>query len=120
MGPARPQTVRQMLEIIRGAIHSDARLIWTPTKFLDAENVSAWTDLPVWVPGQDDTAGFARRSNARALAAGLTFRPLEMTARDTLAWFQTLPADRQAKLAAGLAPEREAALLAKWKASAAG
>ena len=36
--------------------------------------------------------------------------------RDTLAWFKTQPADRQAKLRAGLAPDREAALLAKWKA----
>jgi len=47
----------------------------------------------------------------------LTYRPLATTARDTLAWFKTLPAERQAKLYAGLAPDRETALLSKWKAS---
>jgi len=117
-GPARGETIRQMLEGVRAAIRSDARFTWVPASFLDAENVSAWSDLPVWVPGQGDTAGFARRGIARALAAGLTFRPLGETARDTLAWFRTQPADRQAKLRAGLTADREAALLAKWKASA--
>ena len=52
-----------------------------------------------------------------ALAAGLTFRPLSATASDTLAWFKSQPPERQAKLKAGLSPEREASLLAAWKAS---
>ena len=60
--------------------------------------------------------GFSRRSVKRAVAAGLTFRPLAQTALDTLAWFSTLPADRQAKLRAGIAPEREKEVLAAWKA----
>jgi 2'-hydroxyisoflavone reductase len=60
--------------------------------------------------------GFHRRSIAAALRAGLTYRPLPVTAGDTLAWFKTLPADRQAKLRSGLTPERETALLAAWKA----
>jgi 2'-hydroxyisoflavone reductase len=42
---------------------------------------------------------------------------LPITAVDTLAWFRTLPADRQARLKAGLTPEREAELLAKWRAA---
>jgi 2'-hydroxyisoflavone reductase len=71
--------------------------------------------MPVWVPASGDSAGFHRRSIARALAAGLTFRSVKATAADTLAWFRTLPAERQAKLRAGLTPEREAALLAKWQ-----
>ena len=60
--------------------------------FLDAQNVSAWTDLPVWVPGEGDSAGFARRDIGRAVHAGLTFRPLATTAVDTLAWFRAQPA----------------------------
>lgn len=74
--------------------------------------VNAWSDLPVWLPGQGDTAGFHRRSNARAIAAGLTFRPLATTAVDTLRWFERQPAARQATLRAGLKAEREAELLA--------
>ncbi len=48
----------------------------------------------------------------QAIAAGLTFRPKGATARDTLAWDATRPADHDWK--AGLPPEREAELLAAW------
>jgi 2'-hydroxyisoflavone reductase len=48
------------------------------------------------------------------LAKGLTFRPLAETARDTLAWFKSLPQDRQSKTKAGLTPVREAEVLAAW------
>jgi len=118
-GPARPLDMRQMLAGIGEAVHADAHLTWVATAFLDAHKVSAWSDLPVWVPGQGGTAGFHRRDISRALTAGLTFRPLEASAADTLAWFKSQPAERQAKLRAGLTPDREAALLADWKAQAA-
>jgi 2'-hydroxyisoflavone reductase len=52
------------------------------------------------------------------VGAGLTFRPLAVTARDTIDWFKTLPADRQSKMLAGLTPEREAQVLAAWHARA--
>ena len=106
-----------MLTGIAAAIHADAHLNWVPVEFLDAHKVSAWSDLPVWVPGQGDSAGFARRSIRAAVAAGLTFRPLDSTAADTLAWFRQQPAERQATLKAGLAPSREIELLAAWKAT---
>ncbi len=117
-GPDHQQTMRGMLAGIGPAVGGDDRLTWVPTAFLEAQKVSPWSDLPVWIPGQGDTAGFARRNIGKALAAGLTFRPLPTTAADTLTWFRTQPADRQAKLKAGLDPAREAALLAAWKASA--
>jgi 2'-hydroxyisoflavone reductase len=115
-GPARRETMREMVDGIHSALGAEARFTWVSDKFLDDNNVSAWQDMPVWVPGHGDTAGFAQRSIERAHAAGLTYRPLGVTARETLAWFKTQPADRQAKLRAGLAPDREATLLAKWKA----
>jgi 2'-hydroxyisoflavone reductase len=117
-GPARPLLMKGFLNDVARGVGAKPNLIWVPTKFLDAEKVDAWSDMPVWVPAEGDTAGFAKRSIARALAAGLTFRPVTATAADTLAWFKTQPADRQAKLRAGLTPDREAAVLAKWKASA--
>ena len=46
------------------------------------------------------------------MAAGLTFRPLAQTSLDTLAWFKSLPAERQATLKAGIKPEREKEVLA--------
>jgi 2'-hydroxyisoflavone reductase len=109
-----------MLSGIAGAVHARPSFTWVPATFLDAQKVSAWSDMPVWVPGSGDSAGFHRRSIRRALAAGLTYRPLAATAADTLAWFRTQPAERQAKLRAGLTPEREAEILAKWKAGRGG
>jgi 2'-hydroxyisoflavone reductase len=116
-GPERPIAVSEMLSGIGKAIHADARLTWVPTPFLEAHHVSPWSDLPVWLPGQGETAGFARRDIGRAVRAGLTFRPFATTAADTLAWFQRQPTERQGKLRAGLSPERESQLLAEWKAS---
>jgi 2'-hydroxyisoflavone reductase len=115
-GPAHTLTMRQLLEQAAAGVDAAPQLTWIPADFLDAHGVSAWSDMPVWVPASGDDAGFARRSIARALAAGLTFRPVGVTAADTLAWFRTLPPDRQAALHAGLTPAREADLLAKWKA----
>jgi 2'-hydroxyisoflavone reductase len=56
-------------------------------------------------------------SNARAIVRGLRFRPLAETARDTLAWWKAQPEERRVKLAAGLAPEKEQAVLTAWHAS---
>jgi 2'-hydroxyisoflavone reductase len=61
-------------------------------------------ELPLWV-SDPDTAGIHEADVSRAIAAGLTFRPLEETVRDTLELAE--PAD-----GAGLTAEREAVLLA--------
>jgi 2'-hydroxyisoflavone reductase len=114
-GPRTPETMAEMLYGIRGATTAGARLHWVPTKFLEEQKVQPWSDMPVWIPSGPDTAGASRRSIARALAAGLTFRSLAQTTMDTLAWFRTLPADRQANLKAGLKAEREAEVLAAWR-----
>ena len=118
IGPAQPLTMRAMLSEIAAGIQAEPRLTWVSADFLKAQKVSPWRDLPVWIPGQGDHAGFHRRDIRRALGAGLVFRPLPQTAADTLAWFKTLPQDRHAKLKAGLSAEREATLLANWAAVA--
>jgi 2'-hydroxyisoflavone reductase len=114
-GPASPITMRQMLVEIARGIHVDPGIAWAPASFLKANKVSAWRDMPVWIPGQGETFGFHRRDVSRAVAEGLAYRPLPLTAADTLAWFRTLPSERQAKLRAGLTPERESDLLAKLR-----
>ncbi|WP_242107991.1 NAD-dependent epimerase/dehydratase family protein [Luteimonas aquatica] len=74
-------------------------------------------ELPIWVPSRDNPyAGYGQVSNARAIQAGLSFRPLATTVADLLAWFGALPADRQAKLRAGITREQEAELLKAWRA----
>jgi 2'-hydroxyisoflavone reductase len=115
-GPGFEMTMAEMLLGVRAATTVGARLNWVPAAFLREQKVRAWSDMPVWVPTTPDTAGFSRRSNKKAVAAGLTFRPLAETALDTLAWFKSLPADRQAALKAGIKPDREREVLAAWKA----
>ncbi|HLZ76730.1 NAD-dependent epimerase/dehydratase family protein [Phenylobacterium sp.] len=117
-GTGKPVAMKAFLSGVAAGVHAEPKLTWVSTKFLDDHKVHAWSDQPVWVPNQGETAGFHHRSIARALKAGLTYRPLPLTAGDTLAWFKTQPAERQAKLRSGLTPERETALLAQWKAQA--
>lgn len=112
MGPGFELSMMEMLLGVRAATTAGARLHWAPADFLEKQNVSAWGDMPVWVPGGGDGGGFSRRSNKKAIGAGLTFRPLAQTALDTLAWFKSLPAERQATLKAGIKPEREREVLA--------
>ncbi len=110
-GPSKPLGIGQMLDRIKDALHSNAKFTWLPAEFLKQQKVEAWSDMPVWA---GDELGLARTKIDRALAKGLTFRPLAETARDTLAWFKSLPQDRQSKLRAGVTPEREAEVLAAW------
>ncbi len=115
-GPDPPITMGQMLAGIAQGLQVHPRLVWASTAFLRENNVSPWGDMPVWIPGQGETFGFHRRAIRRAIVAGLTYRPLPITAADTLAWLRTLPPERQAKLRAGLIPGRETDLLTKLKA----
>jgi 2'-hydroxyisoflavone reductase len=116
VGPGFTMTIMEMLYGVRAATVAGATLRWVSADFLREQKVRAWSDMPVWVPSSPQMAGFSRRSNKKAVAAGLTFRPLAQTALDTLAWFKAQPAERQAKLAAGIKPEREREVLAAWAA----
>jgi 2'-hydroxyisoflavone reductase len=113
-GPAERLTMRELLERSREAIASKASLVWVPASFLAERKVEPWSDLPAWVPAAE--GGFGALSNARAVAAGLRFRPVADTAKDTLAWWKAQPAERRAKLRAGLSEEKEREVLAAWKA----
>jgi 2'-hydroxyisoflavone reductase len=101
-----------MLDEIKAALKSNATFTWVPEDFLTKQKVEAWSDMPVWT-GKE--SGVARAIIDRALNKGLTFWPLGETSRDTLAWFKSLPQDRQSHPKAGLSPEHEAEVLAAWK-----
>jgi len=113
-GPEKTLGVGAMLEGIKAANKSSANFTWVNADFLETQKVAPWSDIPVWVPPRGEEGGMGRISIQRALAKGLTFRPLAETARETLAWFKAQPAERQAKLKTGLSPEREAEVLAAW------
>jgi 2'-hydroxyisoflavone reductase len=98
----------ELLGACAGVAASDARITWVTDEFLVEHEVGEWMELPLWVSALDPAAAFFDRVDVgRALDEGLAFRPLSETVRATLDLAETT-AD------AGLAPEREAALLAEW------
>lgn len=118
VGPASRLTARHMIEACRppGAA---ARPVWVSWAFLEKHGVEPWSDMPACIPAAGADAGMAQVSIARALAKGLRFRPVTETARDTLAWWKTLPEGRRARPRAGISPEREREVLAAWRAGGA-
>lgn len=111
-GPAARLTIEGMLNGIKSGLGANARFTWAPADFLEKEKVAPWSDMPVWVPPNSEDGAISDVSIKRALDHGLTFRPLAETARDTLAWFKSLPKERQEKMKAGLTKERETEVLA--------
>ncbi|HEY7094833.1 MAG TPA: NAD-dependent epimerase/dehydratase family protein [Ktedonobacterales bacterium] len=110
-GPDYPLSMQSALEVMRDVSQSDTRFTWVSDEFLERNEVGAWMEMPLWIP-EKEGPGVGDVNCQRALAAGLAFRPLEETVRDTLAWRVTLPAD--AEWPAGLKPEQEEELLAIW------
>jgi 2'-hydroxyisoflavone reductase len=123
-GPAKPMGMGEMLEGIKAATGSNATFTWVPADFLAQQKIRAWRDMTVWVPPIGRNVGFSEKSIARALARGLTFRPLAVTVKDTLAWNKTRPAEQLAALAqgavGGISAEREKEVLDAWKTRKAG
>jgi 2'-hydroxyisoflavone reductase len=116
-GPAAPIGMGDLLEAARATLNPAARYTWIDEAFVLAQGVAPWSDLPVWVPSAQ--AAIHTLSVQRALDTGLQTRPLAQTLRDTAAWLPQAPPAAAAAVArppAGLAPEREAAVLAAWHA----
>jgi 2'-hydroxyisoflavone reductase len=112
-------TMGRLLETCRAVSGSDADLVWIPDEFLLEHGVGAWMELPLWLePGE---AGFLQADVSKAVAAGLVFRPLEETVAATLEWARA-DGERTALASgidageAGMRPDREAELLAAWRA----
>jgi 2'-hydroxyisoflavone reductase len=109
-----------MLYGIKAITTAGAQFTWVPWEFLQEQNVRPWRHMTVWQPPYGRTAGYQRRNASKAIAKGLTFRPLAVTAKDTLDWHKTRPEkDQLATLNGeinGLSMTREAEVLAAWKA----
>jgi 2'-hydroxyisoflavone reductase len=110
-GPNYELTMGRVLDECRAAIQSDAMFTWVEDNFLIQAGVTPWTELPLWVPRSYERPGLMRVHCSRAVAAGLTFRPLADTILDTLAW------DRRRHDGEGrrvLSQHREQNLLRAW------
>jgi 2'-hydroxyisoflavone reductase len=113
LGPDYPLTMQTVLETCRSVCNAEASFTWVSEKFLLEENVAPWTELPLWLPDQEEYTGFYNENISKALKSGLTFQPLSKTIQDTLDW--DLPRQTD-ELKAGLSIEKEQQLLRKWRA----
>ncbi len=95
----------------------DTTVTWVPTEFLMSLGVSPGGDLPIWVPPVGESAGFHRWNVSKAVAAGLTFRPVAETIRGIYRWYDPLTPEQQKKFRAGLSREREVEVLKAWHES---
>lgn len=105
-------SMQEMLSACKAATANPAELVFVGEEFLQAEKVQPYMQMPLWIPRE----GRSVIVNARAAAKGLRFRPIADTIRDTLHWAKTERGDKPFSRT-GLKPEREAELLAKWRAS---
>jgi len=115
VGPRSHLSMSEMLYGIRAVVSNEISFTWVGEDFLAELGVRPWSDLPAWLP-QAGNEGYGSVSRQRAIAHGLTFRPLAVTARDTLEWWASLSDERRSSPRAGLPPEREAEVLAAWHA----
>lgn len=107
-------SMEKMLVSIKEVSRSDASFTWVDEKFLAAENVRPWGEMPLYLPESDkDSQGFMSANVERAIEKGLKFRPLKETISDTLKWCEEALAGKTLK--AGITAEKEAQLLEKWK-----
>ena len=95
---------------VRASPKAATKVAWVSEEFLSKRDI----DLPIWAPTKGEYAGASLTAIESARAAGLKSRPLDETVRDTLAWFESLPADRRGKLRAGPDSAKEADMLRAW------
>ena len=116
--PPRALTMGDLLSAsLAASPAAHTTVTWVDEDFLAAHWKAADLDFPPWSPSKGEFAGASLCSTAAAQRTGLKCRPLEVTVRDTLAWFQSLPPERQGKLRAGLDPQKEADTLRAWHES---
>jgi len=108
VGPEKPHKIGDLLETCKEISKSEANLIWISEDFIKKEKIAPWSELTLWIP-ESEGRGLSLISNARARAAGLTFRATENIIREILTWTKIRPADY--KMRAGLDPAREIELL---------
>ncbi|HUS62292.1 MAG TPA: NAD-dependent epimerase/dehydratase family protein [Acidimicrobiales bacterium] len=116
VGPNEPATLGDLLDSIRRVSESDATFTYASVDFLAEHGVQGWVQLPMWVPSAGEIRGINQISPAKAIAAGLTSRPIDEITRDTFDWDRTR--EQTWPMKAGLTPEREAELLGAWHARA--
>jgi 2'-hydroxyisoflavone reductase len=116
--PARAHTLGDIIAASeKESPKAGTKVTWVPEDFLLKQWKPEEVDVPPWSPMKGDYAAASLTSAEAAVKSGLKFRSMDTTVHDTMEWFRTLPAERQAKLRAGISPEKEAETLRAWHES---
>jgi 2'-hydroxyisoflavone reductase len=110
-GPDYPLAMERLLRESKRVSGSDARFTWVSEEVLQAQGATPWTEVTLWMPEQGNE-GLSTIDVRKAIAVGLSFRPLSDTIRDTLAWDAARPPETVRRN--GITPEREQAWLRAW------
>ena len=113
VNPPGVYTMGRLLEDCRAVTTTDVEPVWVAEDFLVANGLNPGAQIPIW----GGTARSFGLSTERALAAGMQHRPERETARDVLRWWDTLPEERRAAPKAGPGRDKEAEVIAAWKAA---
>jgi 2'-hydroxyisoflavone reductase len=111
VGPMFPITWADLLRACISASSASTSVRWADAEFLKERGVEIEVEFPMWAPPDEFEA--MRADTSKSVAAGLELRPLADSIRDTFAWDveRGLPPLKDA-----LTTEREAELLAAWRA----
>lgn len=108
----QPQGRGELLAATARGVGADVTWTWVPQEFLLEHDVEPWMgprSLPLWLP-LPEYAGLGTHDVTASYAAGLRTRPVEQTARDTLAWLRATPA----ATLSGLTRAEEREVLRAW------
>jgi 2'-hydroxyisoflavone reductase len=113
----QPMPMGDFLESCVRVADNGTELTWVPTDFLATHELEPWQELQMWADNDRPVTGSLTWSSAKALRAGLKIRPIDETVRDTVEWYKSLPAERQAAMRSGIDAAKEAAVLKAWHES---
>lgn len=114
VGPEMPMNWGRVVTACQKVATTPGTLTWIPGEFMEKQKD---VEFPIWSPYLGDTKGFHTWKAGRAVKTGLTFRPIETTVTDTLAWYKGQLKEEKGRVKLAFTPEQEAAVLAAWKSS---
>lgn len=120
-GPHERLTMGVLLDGIAAATSGSAKPVWVPEEFLLRQGVEPWSELPLWLPDEDNA--LMEIDLRRAFHAGLRIRLLYETLRDADDRGDEEPEPEilpnGSLTSVMLTAEREAELLAAWQTASA-
>ena len=116
VGPKSPMTIQSFLDQAKAALRSSAKFTWVDDYDLLAKE--GLDGIVPWILARGNDLGHTTIRTTRSFESGLQCRNVADTVRDTLAWFKSLSAERQASAKWVLSADKEQLLLAAWASRA--